>query len=98
MKSRIATLGIAVGLATGAFAADKPSFKNLDANNDGKLTIAEAGADTRISRDFKRADRNNDHRLDRKEFEAALRMRNEPVTIGQDEKTKARSDGEKHRR
>jgi Putative peptidoglycan binding domain/EF hand len=50
----------------------KPEFGNLDANGDGQISLAEAAADTRISRDFKRADRNGDMRLDKQEFQAAL--------------------------
>lgn len=60
--------------STGA-SSDKPTFRNLDANDDGQLTLAESAADTRISRDFERADRNNDYRLDREEFRAALESR-----------------------
>ncbi|HEX6267248.1 MAG TPA: peptidoglycan-binding protein [Burkholderiales bacterium] len=61
--------------ASAGGSSDKPTFRNLDANDDGQLTLAESAADTRISRDFERADRNNDYRLDREEFRAALESR-----------------------
>ena len=52
----------------------QPRFANLDADDDGTITLAEAAADTRVSRNFERADRNNDHRLSREEFQAALQV------------------------
>ena len=53
--------------------AGKPSFDKLDANDDGHISLAEAGADMRVSRGFNQADKDADGRLDRREFQAALR-------------------------
>lgn len=72
-------LALAVG---GAYAADKeaktsrsqqtsksePGFNNLDKNNDGKLTRAEAAADKSLAAKWKEADRNNDGTLSRSEY------------------------------
>lgn len=66
-------LALAMG---GAYAADKqaktsdpePGFNNLDKNNDGKLTRAEAAADKSLAAKWKEADRNNDGTLSRSEY------------------------------
>lgn len=57
--------------ATGA-----PSFRNLDANNDGEVSLAEAAADTRISRNFERADQDRNGRLSMQEFQRAVELGN----------------------
>lgn len=68
----------ALALAFGAYAADdkdrqaaadpEPGFNNLDANNDGKLTRAEAAKDKSLAANFKEADRDNDGTLSRAEY------------------------------
>lgn len=50
-----------------------PGFDKLDANRDGYVTLPEAGADTRISRNFEAADRDGNYRLDRGEYAEAVR-------------------------
>jgi peptidoglycan hydrolase-like protein with peptidoglycan-binding domain len=50
----------------------KPQFSNLDANNDGQISLAEAAADTRISKNFQGADKDSDQRLSKEEFQAAM--------------------------
>ena len=64
------------GAASGqSFAAGPvPSFEKLDGNDDGHVSLAEAGADTRISRNFETADGDRDYRLSRDEYEKAARM------------------------
>jgi hypothetical protein len=66
----------ALALAFGAYAADdkqaakdpEPGFNALDANNDGKLTRAEAAKDKSLAAKWKEADRNNDGSLTRAEY------------------------------
>ena len=67
----------ALALAFGAYADDKdrraaadpePGFNNLDANNDGKLTRAEAAKDKSLAAKWKEADRNNDGSVTRAEY------------------------------
>jgi EF hand len=67
----------ALALAFGAYAADdkqarakdpEPGFNNLDANNDGKLTRAEAAKDKSLLGKWKEADRDNDGTLSRAEY------------------------------
>ena len=68
----------ALALAFGAYAADKPAkqakadaepgFNNLDTNNDGKLTKAEAAKDKGLTAKWKEADRNNDGTVSRAEY------------------------------
>jgi len=66
-------LALAIG---GACAADdkqaktdaEPGFNNLDADNDGKLTRAEAAKDKSLLGKWKEADRNNDGTLSRAEY------------------------------
>ena len=67
-----AGLALAVG---GAYAADKqakadpePGFNNMDKNNDGKLTRAEAAGDKSLISKWKEADRDNDGSLSRAEY------------------------------
>ena len=61
----------------GAYAADKdkqakaddePGFNALDANNDGKLSKAEAAKDKSLTAKWKEADRNNDGSVTRAEY------------------------------
>ncbi len=61
----------------GAYAADKdkqakpseePGFNALDANNDGKITKAEAAKDKKLAAKWKEADRNNDGTVSRAEY------------------------------
>jgi hypothetical protein len=68
----------ALALAFGAYAADdkstqakadkEPGFNNLDANNDGKLTKAEAAKDRKLTEQWTEADRNKDGTLTRAEY------------------------------
>jgi hypothetical protein len=67
----------ALALAFGAYAADdkqarakdpEPGFNALDANNDGKLTRAEAAKDKSLAAKWKEADRNNDGSVTRAEY------------------------------
>jgi hypothetical protein len=64
--------------AGGAYAADsnkqakasdpEPGFNNMDKNNDGKLTRAEAAKDKSLLGKWKQADRDNDGQLSRSEY------------------------------
>ena len=67
----------ALALAFGAAAADKdkvakptsePGFNALDANNDGKLSKAEAAKDKKLAAKWKEADRNSDGTVSRAEY------------------------------
>jgi hypothetical protein len=64
----------AMALAFGAYAADdkqakaEPGFNNLDTNDDGKLTRAEAAKDQRLSAGWAQADRDKDGTLSRSEY------------------------------
>jgi hypothetical protein len=67
-------LALAVG---GAYAADdkqarakdpEPGFNNMDKNNDGQLTRAEAAKDKSLLGKWKEADRNGDGKLSRTEY------------------------------
>jgi len=67
----------ALALAFGAYAADdkqaraqdpEPGFNALDANDDGKLTRAEAAKDKSLAAKWKEADRDNDGTLSRAEY------------------------------
>jgi hypothetical protein len=51
-----------------------PSFSQLDANDDGYISVTEAAADPRLMSVFERADKDDDMRLDRDEFRAAIEM------------------------
>lgn len=61
--------------AAGAYAADKqakadpePGFNNMDKNNDGKLTRAEAAGDKSLLAKWKEADGDKDGSLSRAEY------------------------------
>jgi hypothetical protein len=62
--------------AGGAYAADKeakvkdpePGFNNLDKDNDGYVSRAEAARDKDLMQKFKEADGNNDGKLSRTEY------------------------------
>jgi hypothetical protein len=71
-------LASALALAFGAYAADdkskqakaseEPGFNNLDINDDGKLTKAEAAKDKKLAENWKEADRDNDGTVSRAEY------------------------------
>jgi hypothetical protein len=68
----------ALALAFGAYAADdkskqakadaEPGFNNLDTNDDGKLSKAEAAKDSKLTANWAEADRNNDGSITRAEY------------------------------
>jgi Ca2+-binding EF-hand superfamily protein len=71
----------AIALAFGsAYADDKaakakdkdPGFNNLDKNNDGYLSRAEAKGNPDLSKHFKEVDKNNDGKLSRAEYLAFM--------------------------
>jgi hypothetical protein len=73
-KSILVAAGLALAVG-GAYAADKqakadpePGFNNMDKNNDGKLTRAEAAGDKSLISKWKEADRDNDGSLSRAEY------------------------------
>jgi hypothetical protein len=65
-----ATIAFALALAGPAFAADAPSFDDVDVNKDGQLTQEEASKVTDL--DFAAADQDKDGKLSRAEYEAAI--------------------------
>jgi hypothetical protein len=76
VKCMLAASALALAFG-GAYAADKnkqakadpePGFNNMDANNDGKLSRAEAAKDKSLLAKWKDADRNNDGMLSRAEY------------------------------
>jgi hypothetical protein len=66
----------AMALAFGAYAADEkqakadaePGFNNLDTNDDGKLTKAEAAKDKKLTERWTEADRDKNGTLSRAEY------------------------------
>lgn len=77
-SDRAATPGTAAqgaspsGAGARTSAADAPSFRSLDSNDDGELSLSEAAAEPRISSNFERADQDRNGRLSPQEFERAL--------------------------
>ena len=71
-------LASALALAFGAYAADdksrqakaddEPGFNNLDTNDDGKLSKAEAAKDSKLMANWDQADRNKDGSVTRAEY------------------------------
>jgi hypothetical protein len=62
-----------MALAFGAYAADdkqakEPGFNNLDTNDDGKLTRAEAAKDQKLTERWTEADRDKNGTLSRAEY------------------------------
>ena len=69
----ILILGIGLALATPALAQDAGLvFAALDANNDSKVTQAEAQKNAAVAQMFAQADKNKDGSLSKAEFEAAF--------------------------
>lgn len=50
--------------------ADKATFKDLDANHDGQISMDEAKKSPNVSDQFSQADANKDGKLDAAEFSA----------------------------
>jgi len=63
-----AVLGLA--LAQASFAADAPTFEEVDTDQDGAISKTEAAKVTDL--DFAAADTDEDGQLSREEYEAAL--------------------------
>ena len=68
VRSALALLGL-FALASASYAV-APAFNELDRDNDGMLTRAEASSVKGL--DFAKADTNKDGRLDRAEYQAAV--------------------------
>lgn len=99
----------ALALAFGAYAADKdkvakptkePGFNALDANNDGKLSKAEAAKDKKLMQKWKEADRNNDGTVSRAEYlmvkgkqDVGTATDKVKSAVGSDDKPKSSSAG-----
>lgn len=64
------TLMAVSGFAWAAGGSDKMSFKDLDANNDGKISQSEAAGSSKVNQKFSQADANSDGSLDQAEFAA----------------------------
>jgi hypothetical protein len=102
---RSAALGAAVfALAAGSGrAVDKsadearpeaPTFAELDRNNNGYVTKAEAAADPALARDFDKLDLNHDGKLSRAEYLAARGKENGNPAVRRDTgKDKAKDSG-----
>lgn len=63
------TIGLAFAAGT-AFAADRPTFAQLDSNKDGYLSPEEAAKAPQL--DFASADKNHDGRLSPSEYDAGM--------------------------
>lgn len=72
----LAALVAALGFGTSAAMAQdaQPSFAEIDTNEDGLISRAEASAHPGLATVFDQADANQDGVLDRMEFQAALRL------------------------
>jgi EF hand domain-containing protein len=71
MKLSAVSVAAAIALGAGAtFAAERPTFAELDSNSDGYLSQTEAIKAPHL--DFASADRNHDGRLSPSEYEAAM--------------------------
>ena len=78
-------LGVAVAGDKDQYGADKSagvSFKKLDTNKDGRISQAEAAADSTVV--FSSADLNGDGYLDSEEWLAAKKGSNQPQSQSQD--------------
>jgi len=69
VPTTIATI-LAIGIAGVALAASAPSFEDVDANTDGKISKEEAAKVPEL--DFAAADVNKDGVLSRSEYESAI--------------------------
>lgn len=67
-----ASLALAAGTAFAAdhapLRADEPGFNNLDKNNDGYISRAEAVKDKELSKNFSKVDTDHDGKLSRTEY------------------------------
>ena len=67
-----ASLALAAGTAFAAdhapLRSDEPGFNNLDKNNDGYVSRAEAAKDKELSKNFSKVDTNHDGKLSRTEY------------------------------
>jgi Ca2+-binding EF-hand superfamily protein len=63
---------LAMIVTAGAIASDKStvSFRDLDADGDGRISVTEAGANRRLIRDFTTVDTNRDDYVSEREFAA----------------------------
>lgn len=63
--------------------ADKATFRNLDTNNDGQITLDEAKKAPEVKARFTQADANKDGKLDAAEFSAleVMPMESSPKEI-----------------
>lgn len=83
-------LALAAGGALAADNKDDPGYNKLDANEDGKVTRAEAAKDKDLAARWKDADRDNDGTLSRAEY---LRVKGkEDIAAGADKAKDAVSD------
>ena len=99
-----ALLGVAVFAlaAVSGRAADKsadetrseaPTFAELDRNNNGYVTKAEAAADPALARDFDKLDLNHDGKLSRAEYLAARGKENGNPAVKRDTGKDKAKDG-----
>ena len=67
-----ASLALAAGTAFAAdhapLRADEPGFNNLDKNNDGYVSRAEAAKDKELSKNFSQVDKDHDGKISRTEY------------------------------
>lgn len=72
MKTYVVAMALAV-LATPAFAQDAALvFTALDADKDGRVSLAEAKKNPVVTQNFAAADKNRDNALSREEFMEAF--------------------------
>ena len=75
MKTLVSTLTLMLiaGTAFAQSGSDEPSFMQLDANADGRISAEEAQADARVAERFQEADADRDGQLSLEEFSAIWR-------------------------